>query len=263
MVTTLPLNYVEVPAPAVAVGGVLAAARVVPAASTHDLGGAQYLTDACAEGNVWLEFCFDAASNATKEFADAPEVVEGAPFAVYAGVGCDLARPQDSATRARNRLDYTERHQIDLHVVDWLGTNSADLGGPLPIARAIGILENYIAAAYGGVPVLYIPRVLIPEAAQQGLVTPSLNGGLVTAQGSVVANVDVDPTTTTFSIFASGQITLIRGPLIEALAPAGGIQADGTAANPSRALAERIYVPLIECVAARLTVCDADCGTTP
>lgn len=52
--------YTEVPPVAPVVAGVSAVARMVNATG-HDLIGAEYLTDACAEGGEWLDMCaFDA-----------------------------------------------------------------------------------------------------------------------------------------------------------------------------------------------------------
>src|SRR5262245_5210748 len=267
--STLPTTYVEVPPPPVLGGGVLGAARVIPPQTTHQLAGALYLTDACGDGGVWTEISWFPSENPpTKQFAGAPDIVESStPFAVYSGVQCDLARQEEQAQRARARLDFTERHQIDLQFTQNILPNRAfGVGGPFPLGRAIGMLENFAASVYGGVPVLYIPRTLIPEATQQGMITPSLNGGLVTAQGSVVANVDVDPFTSPLTIWASGAVTLIQGPLIEVVTPPG-FNPDLTNANDARALAERLYVPLIECFVAQATICDGECtdtgGTAP
>jgi hypothetical protein len=259
-------NRVDVPAPAVAVGGLLAAARVVDVTDPHDLMGAEYESDACAEPHVWERWCIPSNVDCTpapeqlKEFDQEMLLVEGDPFALYAGIDCDLAPSATMSARARKRFDYTERAGVDTIVYGRLealaGADVANLGGPFPLPQAIGIAEAYAASVYGGVPTLVVPVELVPCACDNGVVTYGMDGRLVTCQGSLVANVvtggTLTPPPASATVYVTGQITLLRGPVMTLNAPPGyDCNGDPT---PPRALAERLYVPLIECLVGKVEV---------
>lgn len=252
-------NSVDIPPPPIATGGVLDVARVIDSTDPHDLLGAEYLSDACADGHVWEEFCTMNPA-AAKVFDEGPDVVIGEPFAVYAGVECTLQRLDEAAERAKRRLAFTERHQVDLRVRDVLDAEAITLGtGALPVAQGIGILESYGATMYGGLPVITMSRAAVACMCSTVSVTRDLSGRLTTCQGTPVANISMalysDPDSNTDPntwAYVSGQITLLRGP-VEVISVPQQPLGDGTY-EPPRALAERIYVPLIECLVAKVEV---------
>jgi hypothetical protein len=246
-------NYVSVPAPDVAQGGVLRAARVIDSTDPHDMLGAEYVTDACAEINVWEEYCtLNPAS--PKVFDDDPGLVVGDPFTLYAGVSCNLQRLDEGLTRARNRLDFGERAGVDLAVTAAIAAlPPVDLGGPFSIGEAIGLAENYAGLVYGGVPTILIPRPVVVCGCLNGAISTGLDGSLTTCQGSRVANYVVSqPPPATLVLYVTGQITLLRSAVMALSTPQQPL-GDGTY-EPPRALAERTYVPLIECLAAQVEV---------
>lgn len=238
-------------------GGVLAAARVVTGAP-HDLMGAQFETEACATIEEWTEFC-TMTPTARKVFDGSYTLVEGDPFAVYAGTDCATDSIEEAKARAVRRLELLEGRSVDLNVATLMEADAVDLGGPFPLNQAIGVAEAYMATVYGGVPTLLIPRVVVPCACTNGTLRANLDGSLATCQGSLVANITTaidDPyVADSETIYVTGQITLLRGP-IGAYSVPSQIAADGTFA-PARALAERIYVPLFDCVVAKV---EASCS---
>lgn len=250
-------SYVDVAPPPVLGGGVLAVANVVDVGDPHQLMGAQYETDACAEAQEWVEWCTN--SPLAEKILDAdPDLVVGDPFAVYAGVECDFQVTAEARIRAERRLAYAEGRQVDQHVIALLDATLIDLGGPYPIEFGIGVMEGYAASVYGGVPTLLIPRLFVPCACD-GAIHTNLDGSLATCQGAKVANVSGTVEATgpgdapvTGNAYVTGQITLLRSEVLSLSVPqqplAGGLVA------PPRALAERLYVPLIECVAAKVEV---------
>lgn len=259
-------NRVEVPSAAVAVGGLLAAARVIDVTDPHDLMGAEYETDACGAPHVWERWCIPANVDCTpspdqlKVFDQEMLAVEGDPFALYAGIDCDLMPAAQQVARARARFDYTERAGVDSTVYSRLealtGTDVVDLGGPFPLPQAIGLAEAYAASVYGGVATLVVPVEMVPCACDHGVITYGMDGHLVTCQGSLVANVvttaDLTPPPASTTVYVTGQITLLRGPVMTINAPPGyDCNGDPT---PPRALAERLYVPLIECLVGKVEV---------
>lgn len=254
---------VNVPAPPPVGGGVLSVATVIDDPDTHALMGAMYLTDACGEmGDFWDEWC-TMTPTGTKAFDAGPDVVEGDPFVIYAGVECDLVASEASLTRARNRFAYAERRLVDKAVVTWLEANATALDTVAhPVAQAIGWLEDNAVGLYGGQPTIIMP-VAAAGCACGGtgpVMRDPLTGMLSTCNGSKVGTYSYSfqqgtgpaaPPATGASVYITGQITLLRGPLMTFVANPS-LKSDGTITNDHRAIAERIYVPLIECFAAKI-----------
>lgn len=237
-------------------GGVLDAARVIDT-DGHELMGATYQSDACATVEEWGEWCTNSPL-AAKLFESAYTVVVGDPFAIYAGVECDFQRVDEAATRARNRLSYGEARAVDRNVLAQLEDIAVDLGGPFPVTQAIGIVEGYMATVYGGVPTLLIPRIFLPCACGSGTLRRNMDDSVSTCSGSTVAAVTTeisDPMAATATVYVTGQITLLRSS-VTAISVPPQTRTDGTY-DPARALAERVYVPLFECVVAKV---EASCS---
>jgi hypothetical protein len=244
--------YLDVPAPPKLPGGILSVANVIPAPSPHALMGVESQSDACADAHEWTEWC-TMTPTAQKVFDSNPELMEGDPFAVYAGVEC-FAPLADNEARARTRLGYAEGRQVDRHVEQWLQANAIDVGpGPFPVAEAIGVLEGAMSAIYGGVPTLIIPRSKVGCGCL--CIHRNLDGSLESLQGSPIANITGDPDNPEPEawMYATGQITLIQGAVESRSVPQQIIDDQGNF-EPMRALAERIYVPLIECIAYKTQV---------
>jgi hypothetical protein len=256
---------VYIPAPPVTPlgGGVLSVARVVESQGDHALMGAQFLSDACADLSEWTEWCTNDPV-AAKLFDDEPDLVIGDPFVVYAGLSCDLQNANEARTRVRTRFDLAEGRGVDRNVVAMMEDQAVDLGGPFPVNQAMGVAEGYTAAVYGGVPTLLVPRQFIPCACGNGALKNNLDGSLQTCQGSKVANVTTamaatppapGPVPDTSTIYVTGQITLLRSD-VNVFSVPQQLLADGAFA-PARALAERVYVPLFECLVAKV---EASCS---
>lgn len=268
-------KYVEVPAAVPFQGGILGVAEIL-SAGDHDLLGAEYLTDACAEGGVWNLLCFFDATHGScaggtpappppggfKKFGS-PDLVQGSPFAVYDGVDCDGPGSTANAERATRRLGYSEGRQVDVKVTSVLeAMKDVDLGD-VTLQEAIMGFEDLAAANYGGYGTIVMPRSMAVCAYAQRLVERSPGGGLMTVNGTQIANTAVTDASTPESadIYLAGRITLIQGDVRTIEVP-GVVRSDGTC-DPRRALAERMYVPLIECIVAAATVtCDL-IPTTP
>lgn len=228
------------------VGGVLAAADVIPP-SGHALMGAEYLTDACAAGGVWEEFCYvsndiagDPPTDGPKDLDEQPDLVQGSPFAVYAGVECDI-NDTEARQRAERRLSYVESRQVDAQVWALVSAGAASVTSATLLA-AVSEIEQEASEIYGGVPTLLVPRRLVTAGFAQDIFIRGPQGDIMTHQGALVANVAVDDT----AVLATGRITLIQGAVQSHFAPET-IRPGGASTDPRRALAERIYVPLFEC----------------
>lgn len=266
---------ITVAPPAVARGGVLAVANVQDVEG-HALLGAQYETMACADARTWEEFCttpgtwvnceYTPPEGGLKVFDQAPSWVESLdPFAVYAGVECDFQRREESEERARRALAYGERREVDKAVITAIDSVAIEITtdpADPSLGQAIGAAELYIATAYGGVATLLIPLNWAAIAARDNFVMIDvLTGRATTALGSNVAFFVPGTEDTEGRIYATGQITLLRGPINSFSTP--DQICDGEVVPP-RALAERIYVPLVECLSAYIEVdpakVDCPCG---
>ena len=205
----------------------------------------------------WTEWC-TVTPTQRKEFSDSPGLFEGDPFVVYAGVSCDLQQLDVSKARAERRLAYIESRAVDFKVAEILDAHpdTEDLGGPLNIDAAIGYAEAWAATVYGGRPTLLVPRGMI-ACTSEGRLQRNLDGTLTTLNGSLVApyttHVDLPiPADPVLTMFIVGSTTLFRGPVHSFSVPQQ-VFVDGTFA-PMRALAERIFVPVFDCLMGKLEV---------
>jgi hypothetical protein len=248
-------TWIELTPPEPLGGGIISVARVVDTSGT-ELMGVEGQTDACATAEEWSEWC-TMTPTGRKIFEDTAEYFVGDPFAAYAGVACDLQRLDESKTRAEKRLAFGEARAVDQHVDALLAvsTEVVDLGGPFPIAEGIGHAEAFAATVYGGRPTLLIPRQVIP-CGGFGQFESSPGGLLTTVAGSRVAPlttaIAVPAVTGPVTMYVTGSITLLRGPVLSVSVPQQVFD-NGTFA-PMRALAERIYVPVFDCLVAKIEV---------
>lgn len=248
-------SFIELPNPAPLGGGVVSVARVIDT-SGHELMGVEGESDACATAEEWAEWC-TMTPTGRKLFEGGPPIVFGDPFAVYTGVSCDLQRLNEAEQRARARLTLAESRAVDQHIDALLAADAdvVDLGGPFPIEQAIGVAEAFAATVYGGAPTLLIPRLVIPCG---GFVQfeSSPGGTLTTVTGSLVAPlttaVTVPYVAGPVTLYVTGQVTLLRGPVNSFSVPQQ-VADDGSFA-PMRALAERVYVPVFDCLVAKVEV---------
>jgi hypothetical protein len=252
-------TWVELPAPVPLGGGVLSVANVVDVPDgDHRLMGVEALTDACSSTEIWSEWC-TMTPTARKIFEDTQEHVVGDPFVLYAGVSCDLQRLDEGADRAKSRLGYGESRGVDQYVDAFLSdsTDVVDLGGPFDFDQAVGAAEAFAATWYGGQPTLLIPRLFIQCGCSNGALRTNLDGTLTTCAGSKVAPlttaVTVPITITTGTIYVSGSVTVYRGP-VKTISVPQQIDDLGPTFAPMRALAERVYVPVFDCLVAKVEV---------
>lgn len=254
---------VDVPAVAAARGGILSVATVIAVTDPHQMLGAEYESMACADAQTIVEFCTQAQdqAEAPAEPSDFAKVFEGngtwitgSPFAVYAGTDCALTDLETARQRAAKALEYAERRQIDQFVTALLAasTPTSVTTAEVPVAVGMALLEEWAAGVYGGVPVITAPITAVGCAGDY--VDRGLDGTLTTSQGALVANVATaalsDPDA--MDIYASGRIVLLQGP-VQTYSVPPMVRSDGSM-EPQRALAERVYVPLIECLVAKADV---------
>lgn len=257
-------QFVDVAPVIPAVGGVLAVADIIPA-SGHALLGAEYQTDACATGGDFAEMCqvdltigacVPAAPDPTtvlKLLDEQPDLVQGSPFTVYAGVECQASMDENQA-RAERRLGYVESRWVDMHVAALL----ADAATAFTAATLVDLVaegDDILAFLYGGYGTMLMSKGNTVRAFAADAIARDGGGGLTTVNGTRVANISsLYPAGATpdEDLYVTGRIVLIQGSVITRVVPAM-VLPDGTCA-PQRAIAERMYVPMFECLAYAGTV---------
>lgn len=269
---------INVAPPPVATGGFLAAANVIDVGDgAHELMGAQYITNACTgPNNGWTgKWCVTPIASQCedpgappadpKQFDPYNEVVDGDPFVAYAGTECDLGTMADNLAAATAAFNFGERRNVDEAMAAWLDAQGVDQEVSGSAVCVLGEMEAFLAASYGGRGLIAVPvAVAIPLAAEGAIYPDTADAGnLVTALGTPVAAYATPGLGGPYKAYASGQLTLLRGPLHTYNVPPM-VRKDGTCA-PARALAERVYVPLVECVVGEFTMncCPCPAGGTP
>lgn len=268
MSLTAAKKYIELAPVEPAPRGFLKGADVRPSADVHELLGVESQTDACADAEVWADICegvdgtfcgpIHGVPSEVKDFYDSFDQIDGEPFAVYSGVECRLlGSGGNDEDRAARRLSYGEGRQVDAQIIAWMDANSVDLtpapGTAVGVVDALALLENFISAGYGGMGYIWgYPSTTVCADALD-VIEPQLDSTLSTSNGNrfcPLSGVAVEPDPK--YLYVTGRVTLIQGPVSTFSVPET-VRADGTC-DPARSLAERIYVPLIECLVARVEV---------
>jgi hypothetical protein len=251
--------YVELPAPQPKIGGLYSVATVVDVDDPHILMGAHAQTDACEPAKEWehkcpIEFpgqCSIADDpNRQKKVGHGFDTIEGDPFTVYDMIECrDKA---DYTAEVRASLALKEQKAVERHVMHVLNhLSEPDALSPTSIVEAIAVAEDYLARNYEGLGLIHLTPGTAVAAVAAEAVFVGLNGGLATALGTPVVAGAGYTSAKPSEVFASGQIVLYRGPVIAQNVP--GTQ-NGAECAPPRALAERTFVPLVECGVVKITI---------
>jgi hypothetical protein len=249
------VNRITVDAPAITgspAGGLLSVANLVPNPDALAVfHGVRYESVLCGHSRRYVE--------GTDKVFDQLGAIEGAPFTVYRGIETALLTQKDLAgpeiTRAFNA---SAGFGVEEGVQELLNAEAVDItpvaGTPVTNVRAaVGLLEQYAAERYSGVPILHGNKFatgLIPELATEGgkLFTPngtpvSSGGGYGTAgPGALVADAGEA------WLYISGQVNIWQGEV------STGLEASDLKSNRHYALAEATYVATVECFVAAILV---------
>lgn len=251
--------YVELPAPKPKVGGLFPVATVIDVDDPHILMGAQAQTTACEPAKEWEHKCpieFPGACsladdpNRQKKVGHGYMTIVGDPFTIYDMIECkDKA---DYSAEVRAGLALKEQKAVAAHVMHVLNHLSApDSMSPASVVEAVAVAEDWLARNYEGQGLIHMNAGLAVAAVAAEAVFVGLDGLLATALGTpVVADAGYHSAAPN-EVFASGQIVLYRGDVLVQNVP--GMQ-NGAECAPPRSLAERTYVPLVECGVVKITI---------
>lgn len=242
---------VDAPRLTPALGGILAVADIVDSTDPHIGYGVEWFTFSCGPAGIAPGMCEVADGvvvDPEKEFSGG-DVVQAPPFAVYAGVVCDLfGRPYD--TQVRDRLAGGEDRVVGkafyeaLLVGDNLGSAPVQVGTAAvtadTIVDVVAELEQFAGENYAGRPVLHMNKATATWAIAADIATPSLDGTLVTGQGTPIANSAGYPDGV---VFLTGAVLIWRTAVQVHTV-------DAVSTNQAYALAERIYSVGTDCLLA-------------
>lgn len=253
----------DVAAPKPKVGGLFPVATVIDVSDPHALLGAQYETDSCGAASLWEHDCpavYPALPCDEEQVGDlvlktfrSLTLVTGDPITVYDGIDCNLlgGDPDRFVRRVRDSLLLKEQAAVERHMavlLDTLDTGNAAV--PETVADAIATAEAWLDANYAGLGLIHMSRTAVNTAAAAHLIVAGPDGTVATIQGTPIAN-GAGYAGLGATIYASGQVTLLRGPIVQNVTPSMNID---TNCVPPRALAERTYVPLVECGTRKIVV---------
>lgn len=244
MVTLAPVR-VDPPAVRPYLGGLLAVADVTDSTDPHVGMGVEYYTYLCSQGGIAPGMCEvpdGVTFDVTKRF-ESGDLVVAPPFAVYAGVQCDLfGAPYDE--QARTKLAGTEEYAVSRAFFQQLFQGSNPLGPPVQeevdleqLPDAIGQLEQYAAVAYAGMPVLHMNRRTAAIAVACRAAFQNIDGTLVSGQGTPIANAPGYP----------DELVFITGAVHGWRTPVRTYDVPDTSENSHYSLAERLWSISAEC----------------
>lgn len=230
--------------------------------------GPHTVTLTAADGTEWTSASFTwplvvGLPNVVRigeKVASQINVVQGTPFSVYKTVECQSLVDDDTAW-AREALALGESHAVEaafMQAVLAQPTTALPNGSTaVSLVNGIALLEGYAADVYGAVPTFHIPRSVATRAIAKDVLTVGLDFTVITPQGALVANgggysLNLGPTGEPAPagqawLYVTGQVVLTRGP-VEAHRVLDHTN------NNQVVLAERTYVPTVDCFAAAVLV---------
>ena len=208
--------------------------------------------DSVLGGSIYHRVALDDVN--VKTF-DVNESQSAAAFYVYTSVtgGMIGESAVDYQAMARKRLEGLETVGVERAIRDTILIPNASLPDVSPKTQAEGlsIIEQVMAANYGGLPMLYASVADVVQGSKGSNVLGSEDGRVYTAVGTPVAagagfltnqGTTVDGTASgpgEFFVFASGYPTLYRSEVFTFTAP-------DYDKNQARHIAERIYVAILD-----------------
>lgn len=269
---------------------------VVTTTNLHELNGTDMISMSCAEANPWQDCPAPDPDNilvpwvnpVTKLF-DRPGACSFEPFTAYAGVECSTFGIgfEEAQTRAMEQLRMGEQQALESFFGTRalagmaLGNDLTPGTGAVHVVSAIGILEDWLAANFGGTGLLHVPvRVasllsanhLVPFTSDESCPSTLAGNGVVIGAGySALTGPYTAPQVPGAAAPAGEAWLYITPPVrIRRDAPSLALNAEwqgvNTVINDRRAMAESTFVAEVSCCVAaaiRVSLDPCFCGVTP
>lgn len=252
--------------------GLLSVSTVIEETDPHIRNGIQYKPMACLAGvEPWDDVCPpDVPDPKTPtDVGDQRVLVEGDPFTIYSYLSCKTTTLEAMFGEVRNAFTLGEPRAVEqefwLRVLaqpDCTVLNASSLpADALPTLAGIAALESYMADNYGCQATFHADRAVAPYAfnARQlvrngGALETQLGSRFAAYGASINTGPDgVAPPAGYAWIYATSAVTLRRFP-VETY-PDSVDQILQRNSNEPVVIAERTYVPSVECACAAVLVC--------
>lgn len=208
----------------------------------------QFIPDPCAFPNPLPQDCWvtmGPPKGTAKSFGDAGDGVASDTFGAYQGVECwlsgGLAEFSGVAERVLRNGEYRIVDGALAALLSSITTGGTAAGSA---EELIGLLEAWLAAQVPAQGYIFLSPLAATYVAGAQLLVRNIDGTLETYLGTPVVIIS-EPSMATIA-YASGPVTIWRGPIVSSEAPE-------PMSNTGRALAERLYSIAIECDAVRIS----------
>lgn len=252
--------------------GLLSVATVIEESDPHIRNGIQYKPMACIAGvEPWDDVCPPAVPDlkTPTDLDDQNVRVEGDPFTIYSYLSCKTTTLEAMFDQVRNAFALGEPRAVEQEF--WLRVLAqpdctvlnevAGAAGALSTLAGIAALESYMADNYGCSATFHADRAVAPYAFSDHQLVRN-GGALETQLGSRFAaygaSINTGPDGVVAPdghawIYATSQVILRRFPVDTY--PESVDQILQRNSNEPIVIAERTYVPSIECACAAVLVC--------
>lgn len=253
--------------------GLLSVATIIDETDDHGRNGIFYKSPACtADVLNWEDNC-DSEEVAEKvpTFNGNTAFIQGCPFHLYAALNCKTTTLEAMGAEVRTVFELGEQRAIETEVwtrvlatVATTVVNASSLpADALTVTGGVAALESAIAECYGGRSTLHADRGVAAYLAQNYQIQP---GGRIkeTVLGSPIAFYGGSPNTSPAGVaapagyawmYATSQLTLRRFPIDVLPDEVNQRIRYDPLTNEPYVLAERTYVPSVECCSFAVLVC--------
>jgi hypothetical protein len=234
-----------------AVGGLLGVANIVPQDDLVTFHGVNYLSILSGHSRRYEE-------GVEKVFDELP-VVEGDPVTIYRGIDTSLlVQGGVGAPEVERAFNASASYGVEEYVQEILNSMAVDItptpGTPVTnIKAAVGLLEQYAAQQYSGLPLLHANKFAVELMTELSVGegnklhtvngTPIANGGGYGPDGPGALTADANEAW----VYISGQVNIWQGD-VEVL------EGPNLKANRNLHLAEASYTAAIESFAAAILI---------
>lgn len=274
--TTAPTMLVDAPAVEPYKYGAITAYDVIDSPDPHVFNGISYKPYACdADVAEFIDVCPPASptNKAPTDLLLQDNEVVGCPFHLYAYLSCKETTLDAMFDEAREVFRFAEQRGVEEQVwnrllsePDTVVLNDSELtADAVDFLQGIALLESNIAFAYPGQATLHADRGVYAHFATNMLLMRE-NGGLFTPVDSRIALYSGAPNTSPTGVaaadgyawlYATSNVTLRRSEIDVFPEDAGHILTitPGGFTNQPKVIAERTYVPSVECAKFAVQVC--------
>lgn len=249
--------------------GLLSVANIIDEQDAHARNGIAYKSPPCdADVQPWDDNC-DPSLRVIKSATDSEQnaIVRGCPFNLYAALDCKTTTLAAMGPYVAEVFAIGEQRAVETQVWERVLAQPSTMalngvGTEFTVAGGIAALESAIAQCYGGEATLHGDRGLATYAARDRLIQ-QVAGHLETILGTDFAFYGGSPNTSPAGVpapagsawvYITSDLTLRRFP-VDILPDVDQRLRWNPLTNEPYVLAERTYVPSIECCAFAALVC--------